>query len=86
MDGFEEDLTFETGSQLPVSRYSDQLDSFPEMKEEVIRFAEKNEPEWSGGSMRQSLLASIAEFVLEGLHVHNRLNKNTQSGQARFGG
>ena len=86
VDGFEEDLTFETGSQLPVSRYSDQLDSFPEMKEEVIRFAEKNEPEWSGGSMRQSLLASIAEFVLEGLHVHNRLNKNTQSGQASFGG
>jgi magnesium chelatase subunit I len=37
------------------------------------------------GSLRQQLRASVAEFVLEALHCHNRLNKSSASGGARYG-
>jgi hypothetical protein len=31
------------------------------------------------------LAASLAEFILEGLHCHNRLNKRSKSGAATYG-
>ena len=33
---------------------------------------------------RDALYASLAEFVLEGLHVENRLNKTRRSGEFVF--
>ena len=38
------------------------------------------------GSLRDQLRASVAEFVLEALHCHNRLNKSPAAGGARYGG
>ena len=37
-------------------------------------------------SARQSARASVAEFVLEALHCHNRLNKAARSGLSQYGG
>jgi hypothetical protein len=32
----------------------------------------------------EALIASVAEFILEGLHVENRLNKNVKGGEIVF--
>ena len=43
-------------------------------------------PDLDDGSLRDQLRASVAEFVLEALHCHNRLNKSPAAGGARYGG
>jgi magnesium chelatase subunit I len=38
-----------------------------------------------GVSESPSLMASATEFVLEGLHLHQKLNKEIEGGRATYG-
>jgi len=54
-------------------------------RQDVETLAAELEPDLAKGPFRNALLASVAEFILDGLHVHNRLNKQRASGSARYG-
>lgn len=64
---------FETGMQVTASRslpsgeYTDLLEVIPDMKDAVQTLVESGEP---------AAVASAIEFVLEGLHLSNRINRD----------
>ncbi|MBI3464457.1 MAG: magnesium chelatase [Planctomycetes bacterium] len=85
IEHFDEGNTFEVGDQVPSGRYLDQIGKVPGLKKQVIRFAQEACPDLANGPAREPLLASVSEFVLEALHVHNRLNKNEKPGVVSYG-
>lgn len=64
---FEEGFTFEASHTHPLSIYSDALKNIKPFEEAISKFAESNTP---------ATEASCVEFLLEGLHLRRRLNKN----------
>jgi magnesium chelatase subunit I len=74
---FKSGISADTGEMMPVSHYQDmlkQVDGLPEAIEQVTQ--DKN----------LAVQASAVEFVLEGLHLNKRLNKDSVSGQTRYRG
>ncbi|HEV3146489.1 MAG TPA: AAA family ATPase [Gemmataceae bacterium] len=83
VEWFENGNTFMTGDLVPSADYVKRMDTIPALKE-----AGRNLHNALGDGLspagEQALLASAVEFVLEGLHVENRLNKNRKAGQTTF--
>ncbi len=73
---FEQGLTVEVGERVPVGRYQQLADGFPEMRRILSDLDEPPEP----GSV-----AAALELVLEGLHLSKRLNKTVVDGTAVYG-
>ena len=72
---FEEGLVIETGSEIPSSEYIKKL-------KEVAGFAELLAPV-EPGKAPEAMAAGI-EFVLEGLHLSRRLNRDRMEGRYRY--
>ena len=72
---FEEGLEVEVGSDLPSSAYMEQLGSLDSLSDSVRRIEPSEEP---------AAIASAVEFVLEGLHLHRRLNRDQSGGNYRY--
>ena len=62
----------------------ERLAAVPGFKKTLQQSAEKLAPDLLSTPARDSLLVSVAEFVLEGLHVHNKLNKSEKSGKTLY--
>ncbi|MBW3537427.1 MAG: sigma 54-interacting transcriptional regulator [Actinobacteria bacterium] len=62
--------SFEVGDDLPDSSYTKRLTAMPELRSVALEIA---------GRESAAYVASAAEFVLEGLHLSKRLNKETRS-------
>ncbi|MFO8058511.1 MAG: sigma 54-interacting transcriptional regulator [bacterium] len=73
---FDGGAVMEVGSSLPASEYMDFYKYLPEVRESVKRLGVGDTP---------AELASAAELVLEGLHLHRRLNKQQIPGGSRYG-
>ena len=41
-------------------------------------------PDLTGPDAREAAVAGAAEFILEGLHVHNKLNKTAKAGGVSY--
>ncbi|MBW2290972.1 MAG: sigma 54-interacting transcriptional regulator [Deltaproteobacteria bacterium] len=76
VESFEQGWQVEVAASLPSSGYLDGLDEIAGLRSLAERLA---------GSDSEARLASAIEFVLEGLHLANRLNKDEVSGALRFG-
>jgi hypothetical protein len=50
----------------------------------VTQFLKVPELEPRRAEAGEALTASVVEFILEGLHVENRLNKSTKGGEIVF--
>ena len=74
---FEEGLTMETGSDVPSAAYVDKLSKMANMREMVARIESSDDP---------SSVASAIEFILEGLYLNRRLNRNQTAGHVIFTG
>ncbi len=75
---FEAQDQFEVGDDLPESAYTKALAGRPALREVALLVA---------GGESAGLVASAAEFVLEGLHLGKRLNKSpSDTGSYFFGG
>ncbi len=72
---FEDGWKVETGDMLPSSDYADGVDSIDGLRTAVDKLGETDTP---------ARLASAIEFVLEGLHLSNRLNKEIQEGRILY--
>jgi magnesium chelatase subunit I len=81
VEWFEGGKTFLTGDRQPSQEYARRLAEVPVLKKEVARFLERPDLKEMAGQASDALAASVAEFILEGLHVENRLNKTPKDGE-----
>ena len=65
------------GDRLALAHYQNKLAEVPGLKTEIDQFLEKWEPELAPEA-GAALAASALEFILEGLYVGNRLNKERE--------
>jgi magnesium chelatase subunit I len=77
IDAFEGGLAIETGELVPSARYTRWLREVPGLAEAVGRLGVKESP---------ASAASAIEFVLEGLHLNRRLNKDRTAAGGRYRG
>jgi magnesium chelatase subunit I len=66
----------EVSDQLPAQEYLDGIKEIAGLKEAIKSLEVSDSP---------SLMASATEFVLEGLHLHQKLNKEIEGGRATYG-
>jgi len=72
---FERGLTVEVGEGLPSERYPRILNELPELRSAVTKL---------GADQNAATVASAIEFVLEGLHLNRKLNKERAAGKSRY--
>jgi magnesium chelatase subunit I len=84
VEWFEGGKTLVTGDRQPSQEYVRRLDEIAVLKKEVARFVERAELREIARQAPAALTASVVEFILEGLHVENRLNKQPQVGASVF--
>jgi magnesium chelatase subunit I len=66
----------EVSDQMPAQEYLDGIKEIAGLKEAIKSLEVADSP---------SLMASATEFVLEGLHLHQKLNKEIEGGRATYG-
>jgi magnesium chelatase subunit I len=76
VDSFQQGWKVEVSADMSAADYLDGLDEIPGLREAAASLAGGDSPE---------RLASAIEFLLEGLHLSNRLNKNETERGARYG-
>ena len=77
---FESGQSIEVGDSLPSKTVLERIAKVPGLKKRADELAGScclNSPSGEG---REAATASAAEFILEGLHVHNKLNKSAKDG------
>jgi magnesium chelatase subunit I len=75
VESFNQGWKVEVSADLPAAEYLVGLDEIPGLRDAAARLAGGDSP---------ARLASAIEFVLEGLHLSNRLNKTTHEGKAHY--
>jgi len=66
----------EVSDTMPAQEYLDGIKEIPGLKEAIKTL---------GVSEGPTMMASATEFVLEGLHLHQKLNKEVEGGRATYG-
>ena len=72
---FDEGLSIETGTDIPSLSYASKLPQMANMGEMISRIEASNDP---------AAVASAMEFILEGLYLNRRLNRDQTSGHIVF--
>jgi magnesium chelatase subunit I len=73
--GFENGLTLEVSDNMPSLEYAQQAFRINGLKTAVAKL---------GASGNPAMIASATEFILEGLHLNRKLNKDRTGGRARY--
>ncbi len=71
---FTEDITFSAGGDIPVESYQQLVEDMPALAQALRGLGYE-----SSDLKNSALVASGVEFILEGLHLSKRLNKDTTS-------
>jgi magnesium chelatase subunit I len=74
---FSEDTVVHAGDDLPSAAYAETLTRMPVLSGPVLALAGSEDP---------AVVASALEFVLEGLHLTKRLNKEAAGTRATYRG
>jgi magnesium chelatase subunit I len=83
---FEAGNTLETGDLLSGSELLERIAGIRDFQKQAIAKARELEAELCAHEpTKVELAASVAEFILEGLHCHNRLNKRSKAGASTYG-
>jgi magnesium chelatase subunit I len=82
---FESGNTLEVGDRVPADEILKRIEAVREFRKQVGKTAGELDPEIAATPLRPQLEASVAEFILDGLYCHNRLNKKQKSGTASYG-
>ena len=75
---FSTDTVVHAGDDLPATAYATTLGQMPALSAPVLAL--------TGGSEDPGVVASAVEFLLEGLHLTKRLNKEAARGRATYRG
>lgn len=73
--GFDSGLAMEVSEMMPMMDYINQASEVDEFKRAVTKLQAHGNP---------AAVASAIEFILEGLHVNRKLNKDRSEGKARY--
>lgn len=73
--GFENGLTIDVSDSMPSLEYAQQAFRIDGLKSAVQKLGAQGNP---------ALISSATEFILEGLHLNRKLNKDRMKGQARY--
>ena len=84
VDYFESGKGVEVGDTLPAKEVLGRIDRVPQLRKRAEEFARQIQPDLTDPDARDAATAAAAEFVLEGLHVHNKLNKNVKAGASTY--
>ncbi len=84
VDFFESGQSVEVGDMLPAKAVLDRIAKVPGLKKRAEELAAQMIPNVPDRECREAAAASAAEFILEGLHVHNKINKSTKTGSASY--
>jgi magnesium chelatase subunit I len=86
VDFFESGQSVEIGDMLPAKSVLERVAKVPGLKKRAEELATRLAPELSPADRdsRDAATASAAEFILEGLHVHNKINKSVKTGSASY--
>jgi magnesium chelatase subunit I len=84
VDYFEGGQSIEVGDTLSTAATLERIAKVPGLRKRAEEFAAKAIPDLSDREGREAATASAAEFILEGLHVHNKLNKSAKSGARSY--
>ena len=82
---FEVGNTLQAGDGIPAADFLEHLSAIRGFRQQIETIAADLEGELAGGPNAAALEVSVAEFILDGLHCHNRLNKQQKSGLAMYG-
>src|SRR5579871_5226724 len=77
VDAFDEGTVVHAGDDVAASAYVELLAKMPDLRKQVLALA---------GSESPAAVASAVEFVLEGLHLSKRLNKDAVGARATYRG
>jgi len=81
---FETGKGIEIGDTLAARDVLARVDKVPGLRKRAEELAKKLMPELTEPDAREAAIAGAAEFILEGLHVHNKLNKNAKAGTVAY--
>ncbi len=84
LEWFEGGKTITTGDRLSSKEYVKKLNEIPALRKEVNQFLTRAELAPIAQAAPDAAAASVMEFILEGLHVLNRLNKNPRGAETVF--
>jgi magnesium chelatase subunit I len=79
VDYFESGHNVEVGDSLSSRAMLERIAKVPGLRKRAEELASQMLPELSEREAREAAIASAAEFLLEGLHVHNKLNKSAKA-------
>ncbi len=82
---FESGNTIEVGDRVPAAQLLKRIEGVREFRKQVERAAGELDSQLAGTPLRPQFEASVAEFILDGLYTHNRLNKKQKSSGATYG-
>jgi magnesium chelatase subunit I len=78
VSAFDGGVVAQTGEDLPAAEEASLVAQIPALREPVLAL--------TGGDESPAAMASAVEFVLEGLHLSKRLNKDAAGGRAAYRG
>jgi len=73
--GFDSGLSFESGELMPAMEYVNQAHEVEDFKKAVAKLQAQGSP---------VTVASAVEFILEGMHLNRKLNKDRNDGKSRY--
>lgn len=82
---FEGVETIQTGDRMTAAEFLESVGRIRDFRKQVTNVAVGMDPELAGGPWGEEFAASVAEFILEGLYCHNRVNKQRRVGAATYG-
>jgi magnesium chelatase subunit I len=84
VDDFESGRVIELGDTLAAQTVLERVAKVPGLRQRGEELARKFLPNPADVDVRTAATASAIEFILEGLHVHNKLNKAVKGGTAAY--
>jgi magnesium chelatase subunit I len=84
VDYFESGHNVEVGDTLPTRTMLERIAKVPGLRKRAEELASKALPGLTDREAIDAAVASAAEFILDGLHVHNKLNKAAKAGGATY--
>ncbi len=84
VDHFESGHSVEVGDTLATKTVLERIAKVPGLRKRAEELAAALTPKAGDREVREAATASAAEFILEGLHVNNKLNKSAKGGGATY--
>jgi magnesium chelatase subunit I len=84
VEAFESGQSIELGDALPAKAVLDRVDKIRGFRKRIDDLTAKLIPESSAPGAKEPAAASVAEFILDGLHVNNKLNRTAKAGGTSY--